>query len=95
MKQQALSRTGSGGGHLGRYAARGQDRSGRYLCRSGGGYAAQRSWSWPGFIIDPSGIAVTNNHVVTGGGLYKVYVDGEERTRNAKVLGVSECAIWP
>ncbi|MEZ4676896.1 MAG: trypsin-like peptidase domain-containing protein [Caldilineaceae bacterium] len=45
-----------------------------------------------GFIIDPSGIAVTNNHVVTGGGLYKVYVDGEDEPRNAKVLGVSECA---
>lgn len=45
-----------------------------------------------GFIIDPSGIAVTNNHVVTGGGLYKVYIDGEDEPRNAKVLGVSECA---
>jgi serine protease Do len=45
-----------------------------------------------GFIIDPSGIAVTNNHVVTGGGLYKVYLDGEDEPRNAKVLGVSECA---
>lgn len=45
-----------------------------------------------GFIIDPSGIAVTNNHVVTGGGLYKVYVAGEEEPRSAKVLGVSECA---
>lgn len=45
-----------------------------------------------GFIIDPSGIAVTNNHVVTGGGLYKVYLDGEDQPRNAKVLGVSECA---
>jgi len=45
-----------------------------------------------GFIIDPSGIAVTNNHVVTGGGLYKVYMAGEEEPRSAKVLGVSECA---
>ncbi len=45
-----------------------------------------------GFIIDPSGIAVTNNHVVTGGGLYKVFIDGEEEPRSAKVLGVSECA---
>ncbi|MGW8249129.1 MAG: S1C family serine protease [Anaerolineales bacterium] len=43
-----------------------------------------------GFIIDPSGIAVTNNHVVTGAGLLKVFVDGEEK--NAKVLGVSECS---
>ncbi len=45
-----------------------------------------------GFIIDPSGIAVTNNHVVTGGALFKVYVNGEAEARNARVLGVSECA---
>jgi serine protease Do len=45
-----------------------------------------------GFIIDPSGIAVTNAHVVNGGALYRVYIEGEERPRNAKVLGVAECA---
>jgi S1-C subfamily serine protease len=45
-----------------------------------------------GFIIDPSGIAVTNNHVVTGAGLLKVWVGGEDTPRNAKVLGVSECS---
>ena len=44
-----------------------------------------------GFIIDPSGIAVTNNHVVTGAALLKVWVGGESEARNAKVLGVSEC----
>jgi serine protease Do len=44
-----------------------------------------------GFIIDPSGIAVTNNHVVTGGALFRVYVSGRERPVNARVLGVSEC----
>ncbi|HSM24244.1 MAG TPA: S1C family serine protease [Anaerolineaceae bacterium] len=44
-----------------------------------------------GFIIDPSGIAVTNNHVVTGAALLKVWVPGESQPRNAKVLGVSEC----
>ncbi|MEJ5312829.1 MULTISPECIES: S1C family serine protease [Anaerolinea] len=44
-----------------------------------------------GFIIDPSGIAVTNNHVVTGAALLKVFVAGESKPRNAKVLGVSEC----
>ena len=44
-----------------------------------------------GFIIDPSGIAVTNNHVVTGAALLKVWVAGESKARNAKVLGVSEC----
>jgi S1-C subfamily serine protease len=46
-----------------------------------------------GFIIDPSGIAVTNNHVVTGAAMLKVWVGGDtSRTYNAKVLGVSECS---
>jgi S1-C subfamily serine protease len=45
-----------------------------------------------GFIIDPSGLAVTNNHVVTGAAQLKVYLNGEDRARNAKVLGVSECS---
>lgn len=44
-----------------------------------------------GFIIDPSGIAVTNNHVVTGAALLKVWVGGEAEPRNARILGVSEC----
>jgi serine protease Do len=46
-----------------------------------------------GFIIDPAGIAVTNNHVVTGAALYKVWVGGDtSKTYNARVLGVSECS---
>ena len=46
-----------------------------------------------GFIIDPSGIAVTNNHVVTGGALVKVWIGGDtSQTYNAKILGVSECS---
>ena len=46
-----------------------------------------------GFIIDPSGLAVTNNHVVTGAALLKVWVGGDtSKTYNAKVLGVSECS---
>ncbi len=45
-----------------------------------------------GFIIDPSGIAITNNHVVTGAALIKVWVGGETTPRNAKILGVSECS---
>lgn len=45
-----------------------------------------------GFIIDPSGIAITNNHVVTGAALIKVWVGGESEPRNAKILGVSECS---
>ncbi|HSO26504.1 MAG TPA: S1C family serine protease [Anaerolineales bacterium] len=45
-----------------------------------------------GFIIDPSGIAVTNNHVVTGSALLKVFVAGNPEPLNARVLGVSECS---
>lgn len=45
-----------------------------------------------GFIIDESGLAVTNNHVVTGAALLKVWVGGESEPRNARVLGISECA---
>lgn len=45
-----------------------------------------------GFIIDPSGIAVTNNHVVTGAATIQVWVGGEDEPYNARVLGVSECS---
>jgi serine protease Do len=34
---------------------------------------------------------VTNNHVVTGAALIKVWIGGESTPRNAKVLGTSEC----
>jgi S1-C subfamily serine protease len=43
-----------------------------------------------GFLIDQSGIAVTNNHVVTGSALLKVWVEGVQH--NARILGVSECS---
>lgn len=45
-----------------------------------------------GFIIDESGIAVTNNHVVTGAAFLRVWVGGESEPRNAKILAVSECS---
>jgi len=46
-----------------------------------------------GFIIDPSGIAVTNNHVVTGAAKLEVWIGGDSSiSYNAKVLGVSECS---
>jgi serine protease Do len=45
-----------------------------------------------GFIVHPSGIAITNNHVVTGAALLRVYLNGESEPRNAKILGVSECS---
>ncbi len=48
--------------------------------------------SGSGFFISSDGVAVTNNHVVTGAAFLQVYVDGEDQPRNAKVLGVSECS---
>ncbi|MGD9795452.1 MAG: S1C family serine protease [Acidimicrobiia bacterium] len=47
--------------------------------------------SGSGFIVDPSGVIVTNNHVVTGAGSLKVYIGGSKEAIPAKVLGVSEC----
>ena len=50
------------------------------------------AWAGSGFIIDPEGIAVTNNHVVTGSGILEVYIYGRSDPENATVLGVSECS---
>ena len=45
-----------------------------------------------GFIIDPSGLVVTANHVVTGAALLKVWVAGATQPVRAKLLGASECS---
>ncbi len=45
-----------------------------------------------GFVIDPSGIAVTNNHVVTGAASLKVWLGPDREEHAARVLGASECA---
>jgi serine protease Do len=45
-----------------------------------------------GFIISEDGIAVTNNHVVTGAATLEVFIGGDtSESYNATVLGVSEC----
>lgn len=45
-----------------------------------------------GFIISEDGLAVTNNHVVTGAATLEVFIGGDSgRGYNATVLGVSEC----
>jgi serine protease Do len=45
-----------------------------------------------GFFVDPTGIAITNNHVVTGAAFLRVWIGGNPDPRNAQVLGVSECS---
>lgn len=57
----------------------------------GEGAAVQTSGAGSGFIIDPSGIAVTNAHVVEGAGSIEVFIGGDDQPVNAKILGVSEC----
>jgi serine protease Do len=48
--------------------------------------------SGSGFIIRPDGLAVTNNHVVTGAATLEVFIGGDTtRSYNATVVGVSEC----
>jgi serine protease Do len=57
------------------------------------GYMANAAGRGSGFIIDSSGIAITNNHVVTGAALIKVWVGGDTtKVYNARILGVSECS---
>lgn len=56
------------------------------------GWQVNVGGSGTGFIIDPSGIAVTNNHVVAGSSTLKVWLSWETVPRMAKVLGVAECS---
>ncbi len=57
------------------------------------GYGSfEESFSGSGFIVDPSGLAVTNNHVVTGAAMVEVYFSGDPTPHRAKVLGSSECS---
>lgn len=49
--------------------------------------------SGSGFLIDPSGVAVTNNHVVTGASRLRAFVgENELQSFSVTVLGQSECA---
>ncbi len=48
--------------------------------------------SGSGFIIDGTGLVVTNNHVVMGAGLVRVFLDGRDQPVNARLLGASECS---
>lgn len=57
-----------------------------------GGGSRVEGYTGTGFLIDPSGLIVTNNHVVTGASLIKVYLDGSSTGVNARLLGNSECS---
>ncbi|MBC8160209.1 MAG: trypsin-like peptidase domain-containing protein [Roseiflexaceae bacterium] len=57
--------------------------------------ASSSAGSGSGFIIDPSGIAVTNNHVVTGAATIKAHIGGTSKDAegvDVRVLAVSECS---
>lgn len=54
--------------------------------------AAEQVYSGSGFVIDPSGLIVTNNHVVAGGAFWKVQVGTDDTLLDARLLGVSECS---
>lgn len=62
------------------------------LLEVGGELISNLNWSGSGFIIDPSGIVVTNNHVATGAATLKVYIAGDiNQEFPARVIAASEC----
>ncbi len=58
----------------------------------GGETVYNQGWIGSGFIIDPSGLAVTNNHVAAGAATLKVYIAGDiQKEFPARVVAASEC----
>lgn len=64
---------------------------GRFLSPEFGTQASSQG-SGSGFIIDPSGIAITSNQVVTGATQLKVRIGDETSPRNAEILNISDCS---
>ncbi len=66
--------------------------SGTYASLEEGRTVYNGQWIGSGFLIDPSGIAVTNNHVVAGAATLKAYIGGEvNKEFPARVIAASEC----
>ncbi len=53
---------------------------------------SEKTYTGSGFVVDPSGLVVTNNHVVTGGAFWKVTIGADKTLHDARLLGVSECS---
>ena len=56
------------------------------------GSAATLVGSGSGFVIDESGLIVTNNHVVAGAAIVEVYFDGDPAAVPGRVVATSECS---
>ena len=54
--------------------------------------AEEQTYTGTGFVIDPSGLIVTNNHVVTGGAFWKVSIGKDQTLLDARLIGASECS---
>ncbi len=51
----------------------------------------EQVYTGSGFVVDASGLIVTNNHVVAGGAFWKVKIGTDPTLHDARLLGVSEC----
>ncbi|NPA06897.1 MAG: serine protease [Chloroflexi bacterium] len=66
--------------------------SGTYASLDEGRTVYNGHWIGSGFLIDPSGLAVTTNHVVAGAATLKAYIGGEvDKEFPARVIAASEC----